>query len=51
MPWARQASTPLRLSDDDPRLSSAIEPDTLYAGSGDVHIAYQTVGDGPHLIF
>jgi class 3 adenylate cyclase len=26
-------------------------PDTLYTRSGDVHIAYQTVGDGPDLIF
>ncbi len=26
-------------------------PDTRYAKSGDVHIAYQTVGEGPDLIF
>ena len=26
-------------------------PDTFYAKSGDVHIAYQTVGEGPDLIY
>jgi hypothetical protein len=26
-------------------------PDTRYAKSGDVHIAYQTVGEGPDLIY
>jgi class 3 adenylate cyclase len=26
-------------------------PDTLYAKSADVHIAYQTVGEGPDLVF
>lgn len=29
----------------------AAVPDTLYAKSGDVHVAYQVVGEGPDLLF
>jgi hypothetical protein len=28
-----------------------MEPETRYAKSGDVHIAYQVVGEGPDLVF
>ena len=34
-------------SEDGTRDTSAVRPETLYARSGDVSIAYQVVGDGP----